>query len=357
MISIKELTGKNRKDAEIVIKARFPASALKVLDKVMSNPLEDEHKGYGDILYVDEKPVAFRAALRRKLFVGSRGILARVRGLTCRLVDSPKNSISRLVEAQKSNARGCLLAISNTQCVPTERRAVQNGATLGPDTCKRYIWRAIRPLDCLIYFIRRKVFRLMPEDSKSYAQRSFVDFEVQQDGLCVKRINLDDFAIFDRLMSRYLASNKGFVSSRTTEEMSWIYGDGVRSGRIVVLCAEDKEGPVGCLVLKSNKTGVRWLLGDLLAVENRMDVMCALLKVACGFLRRYTPAMMLESIGFPVSVDSFFREFMPHERKCAANFDSFNFFSESDTAAYRDLLLSDQSWFFGPYDGDMCLDE
>ena len=357
MYEIKELTEKNRADAEIVIKARFPLSALNVLDKVMSNPLCDEHKGFGEILYIDSKPVAFRAALRRRLFKGQREVLARVRGLTCRLVDSPKDSISKLVEAQKVNLRGCIMAISNTQCVPTEKRAILNGATLGPETCKRFVWRAIRPLKCIVHFVRRKILKMQPQKETAFNTLGALGFTIDIGELKIRRVEISGIDFFDRLMKRYLSTNVGFVSSRSAEEIEWIYGKGMRDGSVVALCAEDDVGPVGYLILKSDRACVRWLLGDMLVVNNQQDIMRVLLKSACCFLKRHTPAMMLESIGFSEFADSTIREFMPHERKCDANFDSFNFFCEKEECELNKLLLSDKSWFFGPYDGDMCLDE
>lgn len=353
---VRELTERNRADAEFVIRARFPESALMVLDKIMCNPHRDEHVGFGDILYVDGRPVAFRAALRRNIYVGKVRALARVRGLTCRLIDSPLDSISRLIEAQKANPRGCIMAISNTQCVPTEKRALQNGATLGPETCRRFIWRAIRPWKCMSYFLRRKILRTPSVVFNPFNTLQSCDYSISIDSLKVKRLTLRDLHFFDELMGKYLDTNVGIVSSRTSKEMEWIYKEGIQAGTVVVLGASDGKGPVGYLLLKSNCSCVRWLLGDMLAVGNNIAILRVLLEVACRFLREKTPAMMLESIGFPVYVEPLLKKYMPHERKCEANYDSFNFFSDSDTLKYKDIMLSNRSWFFSPYDGDMCLD-
>lgn len=354
---VKELTVHNRADAEFVIRSRFPAGAVYVLDKVMRNPIRDEHAGFGDILYVGGKPVAFRAALRRKIYIQSTKMLARVRGLTCRLPNSPKDSIQRLIEAQKQNPRGCSLAISNTQCVPTEKRAVMNGATLGPATCKRFIWRPVRPLGCLVYFLRRRLLGLTPRKCPLIRNLESDVFSEESSGLQIRRLTSCDMAFFDELMSRYLASNEGVVSSRSAEEIEWIYGDKIRTGAVVVLGAFEHSLPIGYLLLKANPNRERWLIGDLFAVGNSPSALSALLKAGCSYLKMQTPAMLLESIGFPAHVEPVLRRFLPFTRSCNANFDSFNFFSKDDALQYGNLILSEKSWFFGPYDGDMCLDE
>lgn len=355
-IEVRELTEETVGDAQSVILSRFSTNALGVLHKVMSNPLRDEHRGRGDILYVDGKPVAFRAAMRRKMFLGKRQILGRVRGLTCRLKDSPKNSISLLVEAQKKNRRGCSIAISNTQCVPTERRAVQNGALLGPESCARYLWRAVRPWACLIYFLRRRVFRLEPRKQVDFSTMGTIGYRRACRKFVFKRLTITDLSFFDRLMDSYLKTNSGLVSSRTGEEISWIYGERLKSGEVVIIGMEQAGSPLGYILLQSDKKARRWLIGDMFVLDNRKEFIDDLLAEGCLFLRRHTPAMLLESIGFPMMVQPVIRKWLPFRRSCPANYDSFNFLSETDSKRNNSLVLSDKSWFFGPYDGDMCLD-
>lgn len=354
-IRVEEFTAEGYHDAVSVIVKRFPTQAVAVLDKVMANPLKDEYHGLGDILYVDDRPVAFRAATRRKLYLGHEQILGRVRGLTCRLVDSPKDSIARLVEAQKANPRGCRLAMSNTQCVPTEKRAVQNGALLGPSSCHRFLWRAVRPLDCLLYFFKRKILKREAVVRRDFSTLGSVNFRLEIDGYEIRRLRLDESAFYDRLMMDYLESNQGLVSSRTSVEIDWIYGDRIRSGEVVVLGAERDGCPMGYILLQTNACARRWLLGDLFTIENSNKIMDALLCAASKFLREKTPAMMLESIGFSMSAERVIKKYLPHVRMAAANFDSFNFLDAADAERYNELVLSDKSWFFGPYDGDMCM--
>ena len=355
-MTVKALTENTLCDAKRVIEARFSDSALVVLSKTMANPLRRDCPEIGEIAYDDSgRAVGFRAANRRRMHFGKEPLLGRVRGLTCRLKDSSKEVMSALCEAQLANPRGCKIAFSNTQSVPTERRAVQMGATLGPASCSRMLCSVIRPLGLIRYFFFKKVLKRSPFKGRKCNLCCGSDFRFYIGDIIVKCEQYVDVKFFDTLSANYIRTNSGLVSDRDGESVSWLFGDEVEHGRVVLLCARKNDVGMGYIALKTDAIASHWLIVDWFALENDSGVLSALLKAAKCFLRQCTPALVCKVIGFPEYIQPLLKKHFPFARKTSVNWFSYNFLDKSMSEKCTTDILMSKSWFFGPFDGDLCM--
>ena len=355
-MTVKALTEDTFSDAKSVIEARFSDSAVSVLSKTMANPLRQNCPEIGEIAYDETgRAVGFRAANRRRMHFVKEPLLGRVRGLTCRLKDSSKDVMRALCEAQLANPRGCKIAFSNTQSIPTERRAVQMGATLGPESCTRMLCSIIRPMGLLVYLFFKKVLKCSSFRGHNRDIYCGSDFRFSIRDIMIQREQYVDKKFFDALNANYILSNNGLVSDRDGESVSWLFGDDVEQGRVVLLCAYKNGIGVGYIALKTDAIATHWLVVDWFALRNDSSVLSALLKAAKRFLRQCTPALACKVIGFPEYVQPLLRKHFPFVRKSNVNWFSYNFLDDSLAEKCRGVIHSEDSWFFGPFDGDLCM--
>jgi hypothetical protein len=157
-----------------------------------------------------------------------------------------------------------------------------------------------------------------------------------------------DFKLFDDFWHRYCETNEGLVSSRSAEELEWIFNDRLASGEIVILGEFKGEDLVGYVALKSASNGKRWMIADWIAIKNDTTILVALLKSAVRFLRRKRGAVLLETIGFPDFAEPVLKRCLRFSRKARNNTFLWKFLDGKTT-------IPPNSWFFGPYDGDRCM--
>ena len=341
-------------DAKQVVLSRFNKDAVSVLDMTMANPLRANDPEIGDVIYWKGCPVCFRAANRRKLYFRGRPLLGSVRGLTCIKRDAPAEALVVLREVQANRSRGCSIAYSNSQCLETDRMARASHATPGPRSCTRFLWRPIRPFACLAYFFRRKVLKLPMPCWRAYSTLEDADIQVEYKGFVVRRFLDFDPNFFDVLMEEYLKCNVGLVSSRSAEELRWVYGSRVKSGRVVVLGAIRRSQPCGFVVLKTDQFARRWMLMDWFAIRNDEMILGMLLDVSIRFLKERTPAIMLETYGFEQRVQHLLQSRLWLRRPYGCNAVSYNFFDQKLENEFKVGVGADD-WFWGPWDGDVCM--
>ena len=350
------LTDATFEDAKSVILARFPVSALEVLAKTMSNPLRADCSEIGDIAYDEtDRPVGFRAANRRRMHFCGDVLLGRVRGLTCRLKDSSKDVLPALCEAQLSSPRGCTIAYSNTQSLPTERRAIQMGATLGPESCTRMLCGVVRPVAFLVYSLLKRVAKIDLTQKWKATGARFGKFEQVHGEVVVNLEDKVDKKFFDQLMAEYLRTNRGLVSDRDGDTVLWLFGNEIADGRVVILGARLNDKPIGYIALKTEAGARHWLVVDLFAIKNDKEILGTLLRSATSFLRENTPALVCKVIGFPTYVQPLLRKYFPHVRKTGVNWFSYNFLDASLSEKCVNGVDCEGNWFFGPFDGDFCM--
>ena len=356
MTEVRQLTDETRSDASAVVLDRFSKEALSVLDKIMRNPARNIHAEAGAIVYDDNMPVCFEAAILRKLHLRSQFIWGCSSGMTCIKKNAAPERLIDLKRAVRAPTEWNRISFANSQNAESAYITRKNKHRVeGPESCTRYLWRAVRPLACLAYFARRKLLKARMPGWKGFSTLGSAGFEAKCGELTIRRVMEVKPEFYDVLMKRYLETNKGLVCSRTAEEIEWIFGDRIRRGEPVVLGAFDAKGPCGYILMTGGKVAKRWQIHDWFAVDNDRKTLEALLKTGCSFLRKKTPAMMLEVCGFPTCVQDLIKAYLPHVRPLGHN----TFSCGSKEPELREKLRAmvrgeEPCWFFGPYDGDIC---
>lgn len=356
MIEVKPLTEATREDAKQVIRDRFDESACELLDMEMRNPLRSRCAEAGDIAYDDGRPVCFQACILRRLYLGSEEVVGKVSGLTCVREGADVSALIDIRAAACKVRAGSRMGFGNSQNAETARIAHRaKNVVEGPESCTRVLWRAVRPLECFAYFVRRKLLKARMPAWKSYSTLGSAGFETKCGGLEVRRVMEVKPEFYDVLMKRYLETNEGLVCSRTAEEIEWIFGERIRNGQVVVLGAFDATGPVGYILLNGGAWAKRWAIHDWFAIRNDVLALRTLLDAACRFLKSATPAMMLECKGFPPFVQSLLKNHLPHVRQIGHNVFSCGSREPELREKLRKMATGELTcWFFGPYDGDIC---
>lgn len=357
----KGLTEKTYDDAKTVVLDRFGTNALSVLDAVMNNPMRKICEDAGDIVYDNGEPVCFQACMLRRLCLGVKELFGKVAGLTCLKNGAPPEAyIDVRIAANKPRA-GYLIGFGNSQnaesAYAAHRLAKKKNPTTfeGPRASTRFLWRAIRPIDCLLYFIRRKVLKGGLPNWNEFSTLASAGYEVKRGDLTVRRLMTVKQQFFDVLMAEYLKANEGLVCSRTAEEVEWLFGERIKKGLCVALGVYKDEEPVGYIIARSNSFARRWQILDWFALGNKSEFLEASLAELCVFLKRKTPAMMLESVGFPMWVQPLLMRYLPHKRELGHNTFSWGSSNKDFRESVLQVIDSPKSWFFGPYDGDECM--
>lgn len=354
----KAFTVDTLEDAFILIRERLGEHACSVAEKVLQNPAHKDGTACGCIGYKDDRPVCMQAEMLRTMYFRTERTKGLVGGLTCKVKRGCPLSIllETLDRAGKINNNNYLLSFGNTCCGETAKLCDCSGGHSGPNSCTRYLWRAIRPFECVKYFVRRKLLNWEMPKWKSFSTFSSIGFKTQHAGLTIRRLMEVKPDFFDVLFLEYVKTNEGIVCSRTAEEVEWIFGERIKCGQCVLLAAFKGDHPVGYIIINVAQTAKRCGIFDWFALKNNEKILEAILSVACSYLKQYTPAMMLEVCGFPTWIQSLLKYYLPHERRLGNNVFAW---SSCDNVFHENVLLpvidSPKSWFFGPYDGDMCI--
>lgn len=348
----KPFTEETLDDALSVVRERFPRSAEVVVRKVLRNPLRSIDSDAGIVGYRDGKPVCFQAHMIRRLYFGQAEVFGGVGGLTCKVNKGcPLSVMLETIDRACYRANEQLL-FGNSCCAATAEMDEGTGSFPGPATCSRSLWRPIRFWDCLWYVVRRKIFKMPIPDWPKGDLGTGRNFESRMGDLCVKREGQITPDFFDALMADYLTTNRGLVSSRSAEEIEWMYGDKLRDDRALLLCARRNGRPTGYIMVGSDHCLRRWVILDWFAVRNDLRCLEELLKSTCRFLRRYTPAFMIETRGFPSFVQPVLKKYLSFTQQRGNNYFSWYVLPQYEREC-RAVADSAESWFFGPYDGDL----
>ena len=348
-------------DAKSVVVDRFGMGALPVLERVMKNPLRRLCPDVGDVVYDGNEPVCFQAMMLRRLYLGDKELFGQVGGLTCLKNGAPAEAYLDVRAAAAKPRHGSVIWFGNSQNAESAKaariwaRRKKPVVFEGPESCLRFLWRAIRPIECAAYFLRRKVLKKALPQWKDFSTLGSAGYCVTRGNVEIHRLMEVSPDFFDVLMNEYVKTNDGLVCSRTAEEVGWIFGDRIKDGRCVALGAFSKNRPAGYIVARSDCKAKRWQILDWFALRNEECILEALLSEICRFLKRKTPAMMLESGGFPMYIQSLLMKYLPHKREIGHNVFSWGSGSKEFRESALPIIDTPQSWFFGPYDGDECL--
>lgn len=311
-------------DAKQVVSDMFSPKDCSLLDKMLANPLRKGigESSAGEVVYQDGRPVAFQGAVLRRLYLGREPMVGIVGSTLCARRETSPILLMQLMKATIKARGGSTLFYANTSNVVSMKMNRMLGVKgVGPDTCARIRFTVVYVPPGLKWTCRRPHARRLPSI---------------------------DAKMFNDFWTHYRETNEGIVSSRSAEELAWVFGDQLASGKAVLLGEFSGDSLVGYIVLKSSHSGRRWLISDWIAIKNDVGILDSLLSSAVRFLRRMRGAVLLESIGFPDFMDSVLGRYLRFSRKTKNN----SFLWKSLDARTRPLS---DSWFFGPYDGDRSM--
>ena len=241
---------------------------------------------------------------------------------------------------------------ANAASVRMNRKLGING--YGPESWLEMRYSVIHFVEFFKMICARKLFHRCRE-ARGVVRLDTTEESVLYRGDCEVRRLLDiDFTLFESFWNTYLDGNQGLVTSRSALELDWVFGDGVRTGREVLLGAFEKGRIIGYVVMTSGVDGW-WRVLDLIALDNDLLCLSLLLVAAKKFLRKRTKAALLSMRGCPPGAECIVRKAFPHYRALGRNPFLWHFTDNSVAKRIGDLTCMKKGWFFGPYDGDACL--
>ena len=342
-------------DAMSVVREAFSEKSCAITKKILRNPIRKICPDSGSIGYRNGQPVAFQAAMLRRLYLRDQEIFAIVGGQTSKLKKKCPFSLllETIAEAEKAR-NSSLIGFGNTSCVQSGGIAIANGSHVGPISASMERWGVVNLVRCALYVIRRKVLRLPVHKCGKYLLDGCRDndWETRSGDIVARRIYNIETSFFDCLMDRYVKVNKGIASSRRADEVEWMFGERIYDGRALVVGAFDTDGPIGYVVVsRADETGMVWKLLDMVAVENDKQVMRFLLKSARNYLCKWTPAIKWTVTQFPDWVQPMLKQIFPFAKNLGFNRITW---TSSDAQIEAALRNEKDCWYFCPYDGDLA---
>lgn len=323
MTGLRPCDESTRDDVYDVVSDRFSPQDCRLVDRYLKNPLRRFESSIGDVVYERGRAVGFQAAILRQLYLNGVPLRGVVGGMLGMMPNASPVLLLQLMKASIAPRGGSVVFYANTANPQSSKMNKLLGVKgTGPLSCAAIRFAITAFPRCLSFILPKPTSRRLSRDN-------------------VKQI--DDF------WSRYMSSCHGLVSSRSVEELDWIFGDRLDSGQCVLLGEFDGGALSGYIVIGQTHHGRRWLVLDWIALGDDQSVLSRLMASAVRFVRRETRAMFLESIGFPEKAQSILARALPFVRKAPSNSFIWKFTDG------RKSGIPEGSWFFGPYDGDRCM--
>ena len=359
-LSYKLFTQDTLADVQQLVAARFGEGGCKMAKHLLKNPLLMDGGGAaGDIAYRDGRPVCFMATMVRRAYLGHETLLCSVGGMFCKAERGcPLPAMIEVMERMGGDHYGCSYGFGNTSSPTAWGVNKEIGGVLGPATWLRSRFRVIHPIGLALGGFRRKILRQLPPVWKreDVAEVDGVVLFKSGDGVEVIRLKGIEAQDFDAFWEKYLLGNKGFVISRTSAELEWVFGERIREGRCLVFAAYSGDVMMGWMIISPfKKSPRRWIIVDCLALNNDKDILLAMSRAVVKFLKTRTNAWTLETRGFPMWFDSVIKRVLPFTIRHKDN--PYFYFPQQNEISNRICMALNQSesWFFGLYDGDGCM--
>ena len=353
---LKPFTEETIDDALSVVRDRFGESACEQARLILRNPMRNLCPSAGDVAYENGKLVGFQAAILRRGLVNGREFICVVGGMLAMKEGASPVSLVSLMKSTIKPRGGSTLFLANTS-IPTSMKMnrLLGVAGQGCPSCGIVRFAVLRWGQFARFCLHGRLPRWMAAMADVIGWILLPLFiRRQRTRTGVSRLTVIDSEVFDRFWKEYTANADGVVLSRTAEELSWMFLDGLQQGRNVLLARNDGNRLVGYIVLMAKDIDrTRWMVADWIALNNDRDILSDLLWDAIRFLRRNTGAAFLESIGFRSDIQDVIHRHLTFTRKAPNNSTIYKAFSdEVDSEVKRADCCG---WFFGPYDGDRCM--
>lgn len=343
-------------DALVVVRERFGDAACDQARLILLNPMRSVCPSAGDVSYEKDVPVGFQAAILRRGLCGEHEFHCVVGGMLAMRVGASPVSLVALMKNTIKPRGGSVLFLGNTS-IPT---SMKMNRMLGVDgqgcqSCGLVRFAVLRWGRFAQFCLHGKLPRLLAALGDIVGCLT-LPFFVRRQRTKTTPVQLMAFEkeVFDRFWNEYAATNDGIVLSRTADELSWLFSDGLQTGKNILLVRKDGDRILGYIVLRAKDGGrVRWMVVDWIAMGNNREMLSDLLRDAVNYLRKNTPAAFLESIGFRMDVQDVIHRHLPFTRRAPNNSTVYKAFTKEIA---EELDRADcHGWFFGPYDGDRCI--
>ncbi len=311
----------------------------------------------GIVIYEEDKCIAFQGLVFRRLFFKEKAVWG-CEGSVLAIDKAYSYAVGELIE-NIMKPYGESIYYGNT-CIPQTVRLLKVAGmrSLGPRSCEVISFFVLRWGDFLRVLLKKQGVE-MPSLVRAtanivgYVLNAGFYQRLRSKTKAEKRTHFDA-EDFDQFWRDYLHGSDGVATSRTSAELKWLFEEGLLSGRFVLLVRKIEEHIVGYVVLKQHRaeTGFRWMVADWIALNNDSDVLHDLLLDARRFAA-ITGAFCLEITGFPMRIQPTVRSCFPFVRKALGNTFAYKLFDD----LLREALLEtpDKGWFWGPMDGDRCV--
>lgn len=349
---VQKFTSDNLLLVKELVSEMFSPESFQVVEQALENPVLKDYPDVspGELVVQDGKPVAFRMAILRRLYFGKRSILGVVGSTLCSKKGTHGVLLLSLLKKNVGSRGGSEFFFTNTSCEASGKlnRAVGVKGQ-GPASSANDHVSVVRQISTAVYLLR-KVLKLGKRNVPIPSVTS--DFSVYTHGVIIKRVNQINQRAVDDFWQRYLISNKGLVCSRTGAEVQWMFGKRIKDGTVVMLQAQKNEKLVGYVMLRFGTDGVVRIM-DIIAIDNEHYVLKALLKGTRIFIRQSTRHFLLKIAGYPPGHSDVFEEMFTFKRPFGYNPCLYKF--EKGCEIDFAQMISKDSWFFGPYDGDLAM--
>ncbi len=356
MEDIRGFTEATLDDALDVVRSRFDESACRQVRKLLNNPIRRICPDVGDIAYEEGKPVVFQAAVPRWGYVRDKPFLGIAGGLLASKRGASPVSVFSLMERTNAPRHGSELVFGNTAIpVSMKLNRLLGVDGVGCPSCGIVRFSVLRWGGFINFLLHGRLpsFLVHILNYMGVLMRPLF-FRRQRSKTVGARLNVFDKKRFDAFWADYLEKNDGVVLSRTAEELEWMFGEDVDTGRNLLFVREAGNCLLGYIVVRAmNTERTRWMVADWIALENDKGVLSDLLRDAVRGLYQIQSAAFLECIGFRTDVQSVIHRHLPFSRRAPNN--STNYKAHTPELKQALERAERSGWFFGPYDGDRCL--
>jgi len=334
---------------------RFPGGDSEILDVFLSNPARAAHPACGTVAYSDAGDViAIQGLIPRVAFQRQERILVANAVAMAVKKDVDRSFFTAYLTASVGGS-GSDLLFGNT-AIPGSRRRLQaaSGVVDGPASCAEIREQDVRSSGFVARAFRKVLAKAGLSRTRNLptADEAVID---RGDLTLTRECEIDDQR-FNDFWTHYLKDNDGLVSSRTAEELRWMFAKGLAAGDTVLLTARAFGRLAGYVFCRrTDETGACWRIVDMIAIGNDERILAALVDGMTAFLRRRTPATCLQVTGFPTWVQPLLKRLFPRSATFGFNKCIWTPLTDRAKSLCGDWVNAPNGWYGCPYDGDMCL--
>ena len=343
-------------DAKSVGVEMYSSGVCPLLEKILRNPLREELNGSaaGEIVYQDGKPVAFQAAVLRKLYLGNRAFVGVVGSTLCSKPETSPVLLMKLMRETIKPRYGSVLFFANT-AIPASAKMNRLLGVRGevPQSCSKVRF-AVFKWGAFIKFVLKERCPSFVVHALDFLGKPFQPWWAYRrltDLTC--SVDADIGEAYDQFWKSYLDKNSGLVASRDGGALRWMFQDQIKAGNAVLISLRDGAFVKGYVIAKAmGSERKRWMVVDWIAIGDDNKILSDLLCEMVHYLKTNTQAVWIEAIGYPMFAQPVLKRYLPLNRNLSDKVFLYKSYDVDIEGALTDV--NERSWFWGAYDGDRC---